>query len=215
MLTLEAAVQAALVSGVVSLIVVLLNARSLRETRGDEHRRRRQDWFLEKQARDAEDIVTTLERFSKQFSTQLGEVSSWFHKLSTYNVLFGDRSDNEATEQANERFFEDAKNLASTIQSNNAPLEAWFNHDALRLTVWFEDFHQVDKQLVELGRKFTHLQWRLSNFLAQHDRLPVFFRQRLHDEAGKVLEEIQQEWKELASEIVQIQRGLIDGLREK
>jgi gas vesicle protein len=205
----------ALIAALVSLIISTKNNQSVRQSQEDEFKRKRHDWFLQKQARDAEDIVTTLERFSKQFSTQLGEVSSWFHKLSTYNVLFGDRSDNEATEQANERFFEDAKTLAFKIQSNNAPLEAWFNHDALRLTVWFEDFHQVDKQLVELGRKFTHLQWRLSNFPSQYNRLPISFGQRLHDEAGKVLEEIQREWKELASEITQTQRGLIDSLREK
>jgi hypothetical protein len=217
MLTLEAAVQAALVSGVVSLTVVLLNARSLRETRGDEHRRRRQDWFLEKQARDAEEIVATFERFSKQFSGHLRQAASlMIDATSILDILERDLSSDELKLQK-KRLSDDFRKLGTKVRADRPAVETWFNYDLLRLTVWFDGLLPRDEKFTDLGLKFAKLHVRLSNssMLNAHiTQRPDSSREAAFDKAGQNLEEIQEEWIVLLEDIGQLQRNLIGMLRD-
>jgi hypothetical protein len=217
MLTLEAAVQAALVSGVVSLIVVLLNARSLRETRGDEHRRRRQDWFLEKQARDAEEIVATFEQFSKQFSTHLRQAASLMVSATTiFDILERDLSSDDLKIHM-KQLSDDFRKLGAKVRADSPAVETWLNYDLLRLTVWFDGFLPRDEKFTDLGLRFEKLHTRLSTFSifgSHYAQSPDSSRKDVFDRASQNLKEIQEEWVVLLEDIGQFQRDLVGRLRD-
>ncbi len=219
MLTLDAAVLAAFVAGIVSLIVSHFNNRSTRRSQEDEYQRRRREWFLEKQARDAEEIVASLERFSKQFSYHLGELDTWLFEVSClFEIIDHDFSEEgeAAADHEKTRLVKRCQEFSPKIHDDMKAFERWVSYDVPRLTVWFEDFNQVDKELANLGDRFVALQRNLANFSVMSGRLPIkpdSTRQTLFDRASEKLFEIEREWTGLVADVAKTQRSLVNHLR--
>lgn len=223
MLTLEAAVQAALIAGVVSLTVVLLNTRSLRESRQDEHRRRRQDWFLEKQARDAEEIVATLDGFLKDLSRDMEALDSITGMAVDYSAPYAYDFASETPENIQRLITDESKVSKQTMRTAAAHI-AWFTYDARRLCVWFEPTAKVDgylDALSELFRAFHDSVGVITFSVAAYAGTAinnsvdvVAEKQEIAGEIKEQLAKVRNNWERVANQTIYVQRILVGHLRD-
>lgn len=142
MLTVIQTAAIALCSGVVSAFATnLFKADFDRRARREEWQRAQQRWVLDKSARNAEEILTTLESVSKGL-------------LQLLSVTYGHHRQLVEDERVGVDYVEKSLNpLFARVSEAQQKRFAWFNYEARRLSGWFVDDEKVYEELQELGRR--------------------------------------------------------------
>lgn len=147
-------VQTALIAAVVSIVGTLLapwvKNRFDKQARVEEWTRKRDDWLLEKRARDAEEVVTALERVLKGLSYTYNIVSREQGYMSIYAE---DRRRLVVGHFTQEKL----QRLNAEINQIMTKHTSWFEYDIRRLSIWFVEDERVYKELQDLGERVTSM----------------------------------------------------------
>lgn len=207
-------VQTALIAAVVALLVPWVTNRFNKRARAEEWTRRRDDWLLEKRARDAEEIVTALERVLRGLSYTLNIVSNELFSVANYAR---DRR-GVVSDVIQEKFERLGLDLAQIRRKHIA----WFEYDIRRLTIWFAEDERTYKELRDLGERVTGmyegLGIQLGTVSLRWDERNLWDNpgdyQRAVDSDSKHFREDLKRYETLVNDIIQFQRELIRSLRE-
>jgi hypothetical protein len=182
MLTLEVAIQVALIAGVFGLVNGLAtswaNARAARNLREENERAGRRTWRLEKEGRDTEEILAKLNEILRAISTDVSEFSKAFNRVNRleeqekWAVEYA-KENHQFSRPAIASHIEISKELTAVAESVKAYLkgmqdrrsetEAWFRYDVIRSTAWFLGDASVRKGLIELGKNLQDFNRELDN----------------------------------------------------
>ncbi len=211
MLTLNVAVQSALVGGFTALAVALLNNYFVSRSKEVERSHKRREWFLEKQARDAEEIIQALDGFIKVLAESFAEVDRLISNAYTFERY--QSSDNDKSEEIKVQSGE----LLSKFDALGSMRQSWFTYDLARLTVWFDGSIQKNSDIVELGKAFKKVEnllkivpfglWGVYEF-SLHPREAEL------DNVKKDYRESETEWKKLIEKTAEVQRKLVQQMQE-
>ena len=217
-LTFEAAVQAAAIAGVVSVIVTLINNAFARQSRISGYKQQRRDWALERQARDAEQIIKDLDGLVRKTSELLSEVER--HLVSSIFIL-GD--ENDIDKDRAQSFLGDIDVSYEKIEQNDFIYRSWFRHDTVMLTVWFDETTQSGLNLDSIGSLYRKVY--LNSNSAAH-KLKLISRRAVEGRyTNKDYKEIAKEaqdhihtadkaWQELVEAAAETQRRIAQKLIE-
>jgi hypothetical protein len=212
MLTFNAAALVALISVIISSIVTVTlnqtNNRFTRESKEEEHRRKRREWFLEKQSRDAEEIIMTFDKFLKEVAEKSGAVQALLFKVALPPLV-----QVEFSEEAVQTYKLEAFDIGSRFGSITTSHRAWFTYDAVRLTVWFDNFTQKSIGLDSLKNQFRHINALLDGIASD-----LFFADIKNTKELNAIQEdidsIKKEYSKLVSDAYHTQRELVQKLWE-
>ena len=181
-----------LVSAVVSILVVTLNNRYAKKSRQEQWQQNREQWMLEKEARDIEEIITTLSSFLKSFSDvgrdvlredrylleQLqnlyeAQLMEEMHQSGMMTQAYGGfpMSIQHECMQALESFLKTEPDQLGLLQETVNSVKPWFEIDARRLSVWFEDSGDSEKILSTIAARFNAIHFEMH---WQHKKLNHF-----------------------------------------
>lgn len=201
-------VQSALIAGVVALAVAQLNNRFARQSQEDEHKRRRREWFLEKQARAAEEIVGALDKFLKEVAEKSSAVRS--------RLLIASLPDLFESEFVESKPQEDSRiiyELGEKSKNITASHDAWFTYDAARLAVWFDNPMQEGVSLDNLKSQFKLINGLLDRVVYRMFTSDLKNNQT-YDSIQRDIENIDKEYKTLLLSASRAQQELVQKLWE-
>lgn len=165
---LETAILAVLITGGVALLTTVINVSSALWLKVREQAAKRRDWLTEKQVKDVEEIIPTLNDFLKSFSEciqeldaiQNLEVDSLPRRLALIEKHSFDIDKGLVTTiraDTAERFqktYEDLHKSSGRLWEQEARRAPWFDFDAKRLSIWFDEAEGIDEALSLLGKRF-------------------------------------------------------------
>lgn len=231
------AILAPIIIGSVTLLTVLINVASAQSIRYLEKKDKRYEWLVEKQNRDLEEIISTLNRFLKDFSNVAGELELKQHTfieqytIWRYELSYGS-ADVDPTDFADyvetskgalitelRKYNETYRRNAESFAELAAVIKIWFNFDAKRLSVWFDETDNIEETLSSIGKKFRSAYVNLiisfhtferfareletnKSKLTEHDVAGV---QELHSQTNHAM----QAWVGVNNDIVRLQRTLV------
>lgn len=206
------------VSAVVAVFVALLTPwvknRFDKQARAEEWAQKREDWLLEKRARDAEEVVTALERVLKGLSYTLNIVSNEVFSVANYAR---DRR-GIVSDVIQEKFQRLGLDLAQVRTKHTN----WFLYDTRRLTIWFVEDERVYKELQDLGERvismYEGLGIQLGTVSLRWDERNEWANPgeylRAVDSDSKDFREKLERYRVLVDDIIRFQRELIKSLGE-
>lgn len=211
MLTIQAAVQAAFVAGMVSLLVTWLNNYFARQNTQEAENRKRQNWFLEKQARDAEEIILALDNFIKVLANDLSVVDD----IDTEMIVMFGFTDVEPSGAEFQHVGKLLDTLNSELAKNKSSQDNWFTYDAPRLSVWFTGPLKVDKRLERLNDEFYATYSPLVTFRANCRSVTTIaeYNDNYREKVQSHLLFAQSSWRELLKNVHTFQVDLIHDFR--
>lgn len=208
-----AALFISLFSGFVSAVLtIIIKDRLDRRARREEWQNTQDRWVLDRSARDAEEIVTALERVQKGLSYTFGIVSSEVNHVGIYS-----RDRLGVTGDFTQEKFQRLESEIAQIANKH---DAWFRYDTRRLSIWFADDVKVYEELRDMGERVESMYDKLSAQLATTARRwdekhvwPDFgdFQRAVDGDYNRFLEDLPY-FSALSKDITQFQRELIKTL---
>jgi len=206
---LQTAIIAAIVAVIVALLTPWAKNRFDKQARSEEWARKRDDWFLEKQARDTEEIVVAISNFLKILSSDIGQI----HSLTNEVVI--------SIIESPEPQQIDIEKPLSRFLINKWSVKTWFGYDSLRLSIWFETSKEVEGKLAELGTQFEalytvldHRAHMLQGFSTTSEAQDPGSYDRAVNFINRMQEDIKHQSQRLLESAASIQRELVDSLRK-
>ncbi len=154
-------------------MTALINVISAWSLRGREKLTKRRDWLRDKQIKDVEEIIPTLNSFLKEFSDVLQELDAiqgiendglkWQfserakHISDSVDDVSWIATSKEDLSKSLRKASKEMGEASTRLWDEEARRMSWFDFDAKRLTVWFEESDGVDASLSFLGQQFNKI----------------------------------------------------------